>query len=943
MPDSISADRGKSGIVISLGDDRSTEVSVSGGKGASLGKLVKAGFPVPAGFVVTTDRYAAHLGANDIEAAIGKVLESLDYGDFDALEADTKKIREMIAGCKIPADLAGEITKAYEALGDNLYVAVRSSGTAEDLEGASFAGQYDTYLDIQGSDDLLDAILRCWASMWTARVTAYRHDKGFDHGAAGIAVVVQTMVDADVAGVMFTGNPMNARADEYLTNASWGLGEAVVSGSVTPDEYIVSRDALKVKRQSLGSKELQIVRDRQTGKGTLRESVPDDLQGTYTLSVEQVGALADMGRKITAYYDGLPQDVEWALADGSFYLLQSRPVTGVEFTWEEDLDLWPELPEDEDVVWTRAWADEVWTGAITPLMWSIRGDWMKYACQNNYPPFEMEDLADIRAYKFSKGTAYYNTRADMLIAKYMLPPHLREPLFERLHPSQIEEVLNAPYDLERCLRVILNIEETQPSKGISLAFFTGQGILSTAELEKEDDTLGSNLTKLRSQQKGEDAFALRRSAVREAGFPTEEELRALDDEELKERVRVANLVFRGAGLGAWGQIFIWMPVIRALLQGALKYWYDGDNPNPYTEIISGLPWRTQQAQDDYDFWKLGEMIRNSEKLRGLMSEFEGAAFFEELNHHEEGRAFLEQYDWFLEMNYYRGHADRDMYYPRRVEDPMIDYDALKKLAFTDDLVSPEEREGKLNERREAATAEVTENLQKKPMGQLKVAIFKALLGRCLATFAGRDNSRPMSDVVTWRKKLYVKEIGRRTKERGLIHKDDDYWFLSLDEIYGLWGGTEPIALARAKIAARRKDFERFRTHEADPPMFLKGNTPLDIEPVTDSEGVLRGLGTSPGLITARARVIPTQKDISRLEKGDILVCHGTDPGWALAFTLVSGVVAQTGGAIAHFSCLSREYGIPAVSLPGAMKLIEDGSMITVNGGTGEIRLAPSPI
>ncbi len=178
---------------------------------------------------------------------------------------------------------------------------MRSSGTAEDLEGASFAGQYDTYLDIKGGDALLDAVRRCWASMWTARVVAYRQSKGFGHSDIGIAVVVQTMVEADVAGVMFTGNPMNARADEIVINASWGLGEAVVSGSVTPDEYIVDWDSLNVKQRALGSKELRVVRNLATGNGTVEEAVADDLRDQHTLSDKQAAELAVMGRDVTTY------------------------------------------------------------------------------------------------------------------------------------------------------------------------------------------------------------------------------------------------------------------------------------------------------------------------------------------------------------------------------------------------------------------------------------------------------------------------------------------------------------------------------------------------------------------------------------------------------------------------------------------------------------------
>ena len=945
MSDLTLTDREKGRVLVALGEDGSTELSVVGGKGASLGRLVKAGFPVPSGFVVTTDGYAECIRANDLEVKIAKILEALDYGNLDELEEETAKIRDAIVGGKIPDDgLAGKIVGAYGKLGDEPYVAVRSSGTAEDLEGASFAGQYDTYLDVRGGDALLDAVRRCWASMWTARVTAYRQSKGFGHSDIGIAVVVQTMVEADVAGVMFVGNPMNARADEIVINASWGLGEAVVSGSITPDEYVVSRDALNVKQRTLGSKELRVVRDRKTGNGTVEEPVPDGLRSQHTLSDEQAGELAEMGRRVTAYYEGLPQDTEWALADGSFFLLQSRPVTGVEFTWEEDLDLWPSKPEEKDAIWTRAAADEWWTGAITPLMWSIRGYWVHAGAAGNYKPFGIGDLAEMRWMKYRHGTMYYNTRVDTLMAEYTLPPSLRAPMLSKLHPSQLDEAMDAPFDLWRCLKFFANIELNMPEMS---------GVTS----------IDGKIAMERIMRKGGDGYNQRREMVKSI-YPGEEELRALGDDELKQQI---DAFFPGVTLregerlkmreqerisssgqeratprrgGGWGAFFFYGAIIQALLEELMRYWYDGDNPNAFAEVISGIAERTQQFHDDYDFWKLADTIRQSEKLRALIKEFEGEAFFDELKNHEEGRTFLSQYEKFMEMNFYRGHADRDIYYARRIEDPNLDYEALRLFSIAEDLESPDEREEKLVKRREAATADVIENLAKQPLGDLKVEVFKFLQGYCLKIFMSRDDGRSMGDAMTFRKKRFLGELGRRAVDRGLLDGENDFYFLAIYELCELLEGKEPPALARAKIAARRKGFERFLSHEEDPPMFLKGDVPLDIDLPADGDGVLRGVGTSPGLTTGRARIVPTQKDISRLEQGDILICHGTDPGWTSAFSLVSAVVAQTGGMLGHFSCLSREYGIPAVSLPNALKLIEDGSIITVNGGTGEIRLAP---
>jgi len=929
---------GGADFLVGLGEDGSTELATVGGKGASLGRLVKAGFPVPPGFVVTTGAYAEFVRANDLEVKIEEILRGLDYGNPDQVEEDTAKIRDAIVGCRLPDGLAGEIVRAYESLGDEPYVAVRSSGTAEDLAGASFAGLYDTYLDIRGGDPLLEAVRRCCASMWTARVTAYRQDKGFNHGDAGIAVVVQVMVEAEVSGVMFTGNPMNARADEIVINASWGLGEAVVAGSVTPDEYIVSRDQMHVKRKTLGSKELRVYRNPDESGGTVREPVPAELQVEFTLSDEQAGALAGLGRRVMAYYEGLPQDIEWALTGGSFFLLQSRPVTGVEFTWEEDLDIWPSIPEEEDAIWTRAAADEWWTGAITPLFWSIRGYWIHAAAAGSYRPFGMGDLADMRWMKYRRGTMYYNTRVDVLMAEYSLPPSLREPMLRRLHPSQLEEAMSKPFDLWRTIKMFADIEISRPAwSGVN--------------------AIDAKIANERTYRKGGLGYDQRRQTAK-AMTPSEEELRTKTDDELRQMIdamfpgvtlrepeRAAYLAETGTTArregGGWGAFFFYGPVFQALLEGVIRHWYNGDNPNAFTEVISGIAERTQQFHDDYDFWHLANTIRHSAKLRALITEFEGGAFWDELKNHEEGRAFLTQYEAFMEMGFFRGHADRDIYYARRIEDPDIDYRALRLLATTDDVESPEDREERLRQRQETATAEVIENLARQPLGDLKVPIFKFLQGYCLKILMSRDDGRAQGEFMTLRKKLILGELGRRAFSRGLLEGENDFYFLSFCELYELLQRKEPQPLARAKVAARRNAFESFLTHEEDPPLLLKGDLPLDLDQAAegDSNGLLRGVGTSPGKVAGRARIVPTQKDISRLERGDVLVCHGTDPGWTSVFSIVSGVVAQTGGMLAHFSCLSREYGLPAVSLPNALKLIPDGSAITVNGSNGEVRLA----
>ena len=273
---------------------------------------------------------------------------------------------------------------------------------------------------------------------------------------------------------------------------------------------------------------------------------------------------------------------------------------------------------------------------------------------------------------------------------------------------------------------------------------------------------------------------------------------------------------------------------------------------------------------------------------------------------------------------------------------MIDYRALLLLATADVLENPQEREEKLRRRREAATAEVILNLEKQPLGDAKVAAFKFLQNVTLKKWTFRDNERPIGDPMTWSKKVLLCEIGRRTVSRGLLKSERDFYFLGFDELRELLAGSESPVLARAKVAGRAKHFDRFLAREADLPEFMLGCVPMQDETAQMElrEGtVLRGSGTSPGMATGRARIVRSLEEIGRLEQGDILICNATDPGWTPIFSIVSAIVGETGGMAAHFSCLSREYGLPAVSLANAMKLIEDGSTITVNGSTGEVGLA----
>src|SRR5512133_2014151 len=298
------------------------DIDSAGGKGANLGELTRAGLPVPPGFVIITDAYRAYVAEHQLADKIATLAaptdDRADYNDAPA------QIRSLFAA-EVSDALRTEIAEAYAALGGDVPVAVRSSATAEDLPEASFAGQQDTYLNVCGLEDLLAAVRDCWASLWTARAMAYRARQGIDPAAVSLAVVAQQMVDAESAGVMFTANPSNGRRNETVISAAWGLGESIVSGSVNTDNIVVRTPDGTILSSDTAEKAVMTVYAK---RRTEERLVPDELRKRSVLHEAETAELARYGTRIAEHF-GAPQDIEWARADGQFWILQARPITAL--------------------------------------------------------------------------------------------------------------------------------------------------------------------------------------------------------------------------------------------------------------------------------------------------------------------------------------------------------------------------------------------------------------------------------------------------------------------------------------------------------------------------------------------------------------------------------------------------------------------------------------
>ncbi|MGB9674558.1 MAG: PEP/pyruvate-binding domain-containing protein, partial [Nanopusillaceae archaeon] len=313
------------------------DVNIAGGKGANLGEMSKLNIPVPPGFVVTVEGYWKFLEHNKIKEKILEILNKIDITNVAQLRKASNEIQELFLKGEIPEDLKKEIIENYKSLSrmfgeENTYVAVRSSATAEDLPNASFAGEQATFLNVKGEDKLLEAVKKCWASLWTARAINYRHHFGINQSTVALAVVIQKQIFSKKSGVMFTCEPVTNDCSKIIIEASWGLGEAIVSGAVTPDEYIVNKNTMEIEKIKINDKKVMSVFDPDSY--TKEIEVPPDLRNARCLNDEEIRKLANYGIILEKHY-GIPQDIEFAIDDTGIYIVQTRAVTTIKRKKEE--------------------------------------------------------------------------------------------------------------------------------------------------------------------------------------------------------------------------------------------------------------------------------------------------------------------------------------------------------------------------------------------------------------------------------------------------------------------------------------------------------------------------------------------------------------------------------------------------------------------------------
>src|ERR671911_418028 len=879
--------------------DRST-LAVAGGKAANLGELIRAGLPVPSGFCVTTAAYELVAEGAGLRYVLDGLAET-PAEDRARLAELAARAREMLLAAPIPNEVIEVIGEAYLRLGTDTPVAVRSSATAEDLPTASFAGQQESFLNVVGKEPLIDAVRRCWASLWTDRAVSYRASNGIDPRSVYLAVAVQRMVEAEVAGVLFTADPLTGRRRRAFIDASPGLGEAVVSGAVNPDHFVVDTATGEVLESRLGDKRVAIQAEKDGG--TRRVELAGG-EGT-SLTDAQIQALARLGVRVEAHY-GEPQDTEWAIDDeGKLWLLQARPITTL-FPLPADA---PEADDDLRVYFSFSVAQGVYR-PLTPMgiqafrllasgIATLAGRPPRDPCAG--PAFFTE--AGGRIF-FDITSALRSTFGRRILDRAAQVGEARTgPIVRSLAADpRLALVTTSRWPVLRTVLPLL-IRERVPPRVMRALVHPSAARARIARLETEIRTLGSV-----PRDAGD---AQRLSAV---------ERLVLD---FPPRVFPGVPAVFVAGLGAYA------------LAGKLLGDLAGDHERQV--VLRGLP-HNPTTEMDLVLWALAEEVRADPAAARAVRETSPERLAREYHGGTLPPTLQKGLADFLRLYGHRGVAEIDLGLPRWSEDPTYILGVLANyLRLDDPELASDIQFRRAAQEAEEMVADLTRRASRK--GRLRGALVGFLLNRARALAGLREVPKFFVVLILARARALLWEVGEDLGRSGRLESAGDVFFVTLPEARSALAGKD----LRSTVRERRADYDRELDRRRVPRILLSDGTEPTAEEALDAagaagaaDGALRGTPASPGTVTAEARVIldPTG---ARLEPGEILVVPSTDPGWTPLFLTAGGLVMEMGGAMSHGAVVAREYGIPAVvGVPDATDRIVTGERITVDGAAGTI-------
>lgn len=877
-------------IILPLSDPGATLERV-GGKGASLAQLSALDLPVPDGFYLTTLAYQQFVTENNLQPAILDALQGVDIAQPSTFETASHTIRDLFIASPIPSFIGDEITSSYKALdpvvgGGDVSVAIRSSATAEDLPDASFAGQQDTYLNIFGSDAVQEAVKHCWASLWTARAIGYRARQLIPAESVSLAVIVQRLIPAEISGILFTANPMNGRRDEIIINAAWGLGEAIVSGRITPDTYIVEKDTRRVKQAQVADKSVQTVC---ISTGTEEQPVVESKRMRRVLNDALVAELAEYGQRIEAHY-GASQDIEWCYAQapacqgsaeegehgGQFFILQSRPITTL-------FPLPVPLPAPDEGLRIYLSLNIVLQGItepFTPMGWeffrltyvgmideltgkpsALYPKWVKEAAGRMY----LDVTSLLSDEKIGKAIANRLAAKDPVASKALLI--VLQANADKIHTG-------------RKLKLPKRMFFTVVPKMIGPAIYSYFAPRSSRE---------------------------RMYAMGEAWLGSlERGARQLSD--LNGRLSFVEDAARRLFWTTFYQVAYCSSGLRSmeLIPALLKKWLCGDElAQPVFQALPHNP-TTEMGQE---LLRIARQLQIEQVMPAL--------------DHPAVQQFLRRFG-------HRSVREIDIGLPRWSEDPTYVLEMLESYKSQDNLEVKQDQFRSAQVEAEASITRIVEQVRKRK-GVLAAWIIGRLL-HCLREVGGM-REQPKFDMIRCFALLrrVLMDAGQDLVAKNRLEHAEDVFYVTIREIQE--GGDLRLLAAEA-----RQKYAREVGRTAVPRVMTSVGECLYGVPVEPDANTLIGAPVSPGVYEGIARIVRTPIG-AQLERGEILITHSTDPSWTPLFLNAGAVIMETGGPISHGAIVAREYGIPAVAgVSDATIRLQTGERLRVNGEQGTVEI-----
>ena len=913
------------------------DLDLVGGKGRSLARMSCADFDVPGGFLVTTDAYKKFIADSDLKSKIIELAKPELRDGYPNFELSSKEINKIIQNAKIDANITDQIKVAYQQLDQaNLSVAVRSSANAEDLPDFSFAGQQETFLNVSGEDEVVSAVKKCWSSLWTAQAISYRHQNGIDQSSVAMGVVVQVMIPSEVSGILFTANPTNGERSEMIVNSSFGLGEAVVGGQVTPDTFIVDRTTLTSKETILGPKEHQIVYDG--NQGIKIEKVSESNQGISSLSDSMLTELCNAALKVEALYEGKPQDIEWAFCNGKLHLLQSRPITNlpvqpIEVDWtppspakyvarRQIVENMPDplCPLFEELYLLRGLELVRPEGAGMvgggPLFVTVNGyGYMRFDHQIIHDmniekikdlseeEIEAEDFKMMRKYS-ADAYARVSTMAvsDVKIFQEELKPEDRklfDDWYEKSGREEIDGILTIPYP---DFPTFIAFNHTTWNNKILKRWFeyTKPRLENVAKKWKEINiSNASNQTLL--------------DGITEMGI---EEGNYWSDD--------SSHTF-GVAKSTDDQF-------NTFLKAVLP-----DHNFTSGQFLSGIDSKSMQA--NADLFEIAKLIRGNDELEYLVLTVPAPFLMEALQKNEKAKEVNRALDNLFSIYGHQGYS-LDFIEPTQEEDPSGLFASLKSMV-RDKSYHPDNQKAKTAKIRKEKYEEISKLLSGLEYWQFRYRWWLALkfnyIREEVAFYFGYTWSilRPMAF-----------ELNQRLVGADILKGNHDIFFLKTEEI------ADCISLLESNKSTEKYIplvEERINYREACKRHHPPGTLPSYASKVDgisfketqrkndDNSNEMLGFPVSSGIITAKASVVTGPSEFDKMEPGTILVSPLTTPAWTQLFAHAVGLVTDIGSILAHGSIVAREYGIPAVLGVGNGTIrIKHGQTITIDGDAGTV-------